>query len=288
MTNETNSSDWTLGGDLPIKRLGFGAMRLPASRRGGPPNDRDISLEVLRRAAGLGVNHIDTAAFYFHGDLHANDLIREGLKPYADDLVIATKVGPKRRPEDPMPIGEMEPGELRAEVERNLTELGLDRLDLVYLRVGGMEPAQEPIGDRFAVLARLRDEGLIRHLGVSNIKVEHLKEAMDIAPVAAVQNWFDITKPQDAEMLEICEREGIGYAPYFPLGGFGLPDDERVNAIAERHGATVAQVLLAGLLELSPVMLAIPGTGSPAHLEENMGAAGLRLTERDLAELRQR
>jgi len=276
-----------LGGDLPIERLGFGAMRLPASRRGGPPNDRGTSLEVLRRAAGLGVNHIDTAAFYFHGDLHANDMIREALHPYADDLVIATKVGPKRRPEDPMPIGEMEPDELRAEVERNLTELGLDRLDLVYLRVGGMEVALEPIGERFAVLAGLRDEGLIRHLGVSNVQVDHLKEAMDIAPVAAVQNRFDITKPQDARMLEICEREGIGYAPYFPLGGFGLPDDERVNAIAKRHDATVAQVLLAGLLELSPVMLAIPGTGSLAHLEENMGAARVNLTADDLAELRE-
>ncbi|GAA2589121.1 aldo/keto reductase [Actinomadura fulvescens] len=277
----------TLGGDLRIARMGFGAMRLPASERGGPPNDRDTGLAVLRRAVELGVNHLDTAAFYFSGELTANGLISAALRPYRDDLVIATKVGPRRGPHDPMPTGRLEPGELRAEVERNLRELGLDRLDLVYLRVGGLGPApDEPVGARFDVLAGLREEGLIRHLGVSNVTAGQLAEARAIAPVVAVQNRFDVTMPHDTELLEICERDGIVYAPYFPLGGFGLPDDERVARIAGRHGATVAQVLLAGLLALSPVMLAIPGTSSPAHLEENVASADLVLTAEDLAELR--
>ncbi|MFG2005319.1 aldo/keto reductase [Spirillospora sp. NPDC048911] len=278
---------WTLGGDLKISRMGFGAMRLPASERGGPQNDPATGRAVLRRAVELGVNHIDTAAFYFSGDLTANRLIREALQPYQDGLVIATKVGPRRKPGDPMPTGQMEPGELRAEVERNLRDLGLDRLDLVYLRVGGLGLSpDESIGERFEVLARLRDEGVIRHLGVSNVTAGQFQEARAIAPIAAVQNRFDMTMPQDTELLRICERENVAYVPYFPLGGFGIPEDERIARIAERHDATAAQVLLAGLLALSPVMMAIPGTSSLAHLEENVAAANLELTAEDLAELK--
>ncbi|XVQ08666.1 oxidoreductase [Spirillospora sp. CA-255316] len=285
--SETINRDWELGGDLRVSRLGFGAMRLPASTRGGPANDRGTGLAVLRRAVELGVDHIDTAAFYSLGDLAANDMIREALSPYPDGLVIATKVGPKKGPDDPVPTRQMEAGELRAEVERNLTELGLDRLDLVYLRPGGLEPpsAGESIAERFEVLAGLREEGLIRHLGVSHVTAAHVAEARAIAPVAAVQNWFDMTKPRDSELLELCARDGIAYVPFFPLGGFGIPDDPRLKEVADRHDATVPQVLLAGLLALSPAMLAIPGTSSPAHLEENMGAADLRLTGEDLAAL---
>jgi aryl-alcohol dehydrogenase-like predicted oxidoreductase len=283
----THDDRFDLGGDLPVRRMGFGAMRLPVSAPGAPANDRDTSLAVLRRAVELGIDHIDTAAFYHHpSGLAANELIRTALSPYPDGLVIATKVGPYRGPDDPFPSGELPASGLRAEVERNLRELGRDSLDLVYLRVGGIqEPADEPIGERFAVLAGLREEGLIRHLGVSHVTASQLAEARTIAPVAAVQNRFDITKPMDTGMLEICERDGIGYAPYFPLGGFGIPDDARVKKVAARHGATVPQVLLAGLLALSPVMLAIPGTGSPAHLEENTAAADLALTPDDLAHL---
>ncbi|MEU5879138.1 aldo/keto reductase [Spirillospora sp. NPDC047279] len=279
---------WTLGGDLKLNRMGFGAMRLPARDRGGPATDPDVALAVLRRAVELGVDHIDTAAFYFFGDLAANALISAALQPYRDDLVIATKVGPRRGPGDPMPTGQMDPGELRAEVERNLRELGLDRLDLVYLRIGGLgtDPS-ESLGERFAVLAGLREEGLIRHLGVSNVTLGQLAEARTIAPVAAVQNRFDVTMPQDAELVRLCERERIAYVPFFPLGGFGVPSDERLDAVARRHGATVAQILLAGLLALSPVMLAIPGTSSPAHLEENVAAGGLKLSSEDLAVLRE-
>lgn len=277
-----------LGGDLRISRMGFGAMRLPASTRGGPANDRGTGIKILQRAVELGVDHIDTAAFYHHQDgLAANEMIRAALAPYPPGLVVATKVGPYRGPGDPYPSGQLPASGLRAEVERNLTELGLDRLDLVYLRPGGLEaPADEPVGERFAVLAGLREEGLIRHLGLSHVSLAQLEEARGIAPVAAVQNRFDVTQPQDAELLAACEDGHIAYAPYFPLGGFGIPDDARVNAVAARHGATVPQVLLAGLLALSPVMLAIPGTGSPAHLEENLAAADLALAPEDLAALK--
>lgn len=242
---------------------------------------------MLRRAVELGVNHIDTAAFYFRGGLTANGMIREALHPYADDLVIATKVGPRREPDDPMPTGQLAADALRREVERNLRELGLDRLDLVYLRPGGGldAPGGEPVAERFEVLAALREEGLIRHLGVSHVDAAQLAEARAVAPVAAVQNRFDVTRPADVELLRTCERDGIAYVPYFPLGGFGVPDDARLKAVAARHGATTAQVLLAGLLALSPVTLAIPGTSSLKHLEENIAAGELELTPEDLREL---
>ncbi|WUI02312.1 aldo/keto reductase [Spirillospora sp. NBC_00431] len=284
----TTTQHFEIGGDLRVARMGFGAMRLPQSHRDGPANDRDTGLKVLRRAVESGVDHIDTAAFYYaRGGPAANEMIRAALAPYPDELVIATKVGPYRGPDDPVPTGQIPASGLRAEVERNLRELGRDHLDLVYLRPGGLEtPMDEPIGERFAVLAGLREEGVIRHLGLSHVSTVQLGEAREIAPVAAIQNRFDITRPRDVELLAVCEREDIAYAPYFPLGGFGIPDDARVNAVAARHGVTVPQVLLAGLLALSPVMLAIPGTGSPDHLEENLAATGVVLTPGDLAELR--
>ncbi|MFI0483467.1 aldo/keto reductase [Actinomadura sp. 9N215] len=287
-TQISTGGHFEIGGDLRVARMGFGAMRLPMSRLDGPANDRDTGLKILRRAVELGVDHIDTAAFYYAQDgPAANEMIRAALAPYPDGLVIATKVGPYRGPGEPHPSGTIPASGLRAEVERNLRELGRDHLDLVYLRPGGMEtPADESIGERFAVLAALREEGVIRHLGLSHVSAAQLAEAREIAPVAAIQNRFDVTRPQDVELLAVCEREVIAYAPYFPLGGFGIPDDERANAIAARHGATVPQVLLAGLLALSPVMLAIPGTGSPDHLEENLAAADVALTPDDLAELR--
>ncbi|MGK5552739.1 aldo/keto reductase [Actinomadura kijaniata] len=278
MTTNDVYGEWKLG-DLRVRRMGFGAMRLFGA---GSPEG---AVEVVRRAVELGADHIDTAAFYYRGAVSANEAIRAaGL---GDDVVVATKVGPYRGPQDAFPTGELAAGDLRGEVERNLRELGRDHLDLVYLRTGGLgEPDDRPIGERFAVLARMREEGLIRHLGVSHASAAQLAEAREIAPVVAVQNRFDVTMEGDAALLETCEREGIAYVPYFPLGGFGLPDDARLGEVAGRHGATVAQVMLAALLALSPVMLAIPGTGSLAHLEENMGAASLRLGADDLALLR--
>jgi pyridoxine 4-dehydrogenase len=288
MTNLTNnnSSDFVLGGDLRVNRMGFGAMRLPTGTFAGPPRDPETGIAVLRRAVELGVNHIDTAGFYARGDVEANDLIRRALTPYDENLVIATKVGPLRGP-DGLPSHQARPDQLRGLVEDDLRALGLDRLDLVYLRIGGMTmDLTESLAERFAVLAELREEGLIRHLGVSNVSAAQFAEARSVAPVAAVQNHFHVHHAGDAELLRQCEELGVAYVPFFPLGGGDRPlEAERLGKVAARHGATTAQVALAWLLAISPVMLAIPGTGSPDHLEDNVAAAGLTLTDDDLADL---
>ncbi|MEU5608617.1 oxidoreductase [Streptomyces sparsogenes] len=279
------TSEFRLGGDLPIDRFGFGAMRLPTNDFHGPARDPETGRAVLRRAVELGVNHIDTADFYRSGDgsVRANVLIREALHPYPDGLVIATKVGPLFGPDGLHQAG---PGELRALVEDNLTGLGLDRLDLVYLRIGTMEPPHgESLAARFEALAALREEGLIRHLGLSNIDAEHLAEARAIAPVAAVQNQFNASRRDDTDLLAACEEAGIAFAPFFPLGGGRDLADPRLAEVAARHGATVPQIGLAWLLASSPVTLAIPGTGSVSHLEENLAARAITLTDQDLADL---
>ena len=278
--------EFPLGGDLTINRLGFGAMRLARGGLHGPARDRAEGIAVLRRAVELGVNHIDTAWFYRAGDVAANDLIREALSPYPDNLLIATKVGPLLGPSG-VPDAQSDASGLRRLVEENLTTLGLDRLDLVYLRIGGRGDASgESIGERFQALAALRDEGLIRHLGVSNIDRRQLAEARAIAPVAAVQNHFHVNRQQDPGLLGDCESAGIGFAPFFPIGGGPDPlDAARLAPVAKRHAATVPQVALAYLLARSPVMLAIPGTGSIDHLAENMAASRIDLSPDDLAEL---
>lgn len=282
-TTSSNPSTFDLGGDLPVNRLGFGAMRLPMSTFDGPARTPENGIAVLRRAVELGVNHIDTAAFYARGDVRANELIREALAPYRDGLVIATKVGPLPGP-DGMPSEQATPDQLRGLVEADLRALGVDRLDLVNLRVGGMNaPGGESVAERFAVLAGLREEGLIRHLGVSNVDADQLAEARAVAPVVCVQNPY----ADDLALLAECESVGIAYVPFFPLGGGREPlDTRRLEKVAARLGATVAQVQLALLLTSSPVMLAIPGTGDLAHLEENMAAGDLVLSEEDVAELR--
>jgi aryl-alcohol dehydrogenase-like predicted oxidoreductase len=281
------SGTFLLGGDLPVARLGFGAMRLPVGTFTGPVRDPQDGIAVLRRAVELGVNHIDTASFYRRGGVVANELIRQALAPYPDDLVIATKVGPMLGP-DEVPTLQATTAQLRGLVEDNLRELGVDRLDLVYLRVGGMNsPGGESVGERFAALAALRDEGLIRHLGVSNIDAAQLAEARAVAPVAAVQNSFHVHHHTgDAALLDQCTEAGIAFVPFFPLGGGYDPiDPVRLDKVADRHQATVQQVALAWLLAVSPSMLAIPGTGSLTHLEENTAAAALRLNPQDLADL---
>ncbi len=280
------SGRFLLGGDLPVHRLGFGAMRLPTGTFQGPARDPETGIAVLRRAVELGVNHIDTAWFYRRGGVVANELIRTALAPYGEDLVIATKVGPLMGDDGP-PSGQAGPHQLRGLVEDNLRTLGVDRLDLVYLRVGGMmDPGGESIADRYAALAELRAEGLIRHLGVSNVDAAQLAEARAIAPVAAVQNTFHVQDRGDAELLRQCEKEGIAYVPFFPLGGGHRPiDPARMAEVIARHQATAAQVALAWLLAASPAMLAIPGTGSLAHLEENTTASGIHLTPEDLTTL---
>ena len=277
---------FAIGGDLPVARLGFGAMRLPTGTFTGPVRDPETGIAVLRRAVELGVNHIDTASFYRRGDVIANDLVRQALAPYPDGLVIATKVGPLLGP-DGIPAQQATAGQLRGLVEDNLRELGVDHLGLVYLRVGGRNaPGGEPVSERFAALAKLRADGLIRHLGVSNVDAAQLAEARAIAPVAAVQNAFHVQATADAALLAECARTGTAFVPFFPLGGGLDPiDTTRLEKTAARHGATVQQVALAALLAASPVMLPIPGTGSVAHLEENVGAARVQLTQEDLADL---
>jgi aryl-alcohol dehydrogenase-like predicted oxidoreductase len=273
------ANDFLLGGDLRVNRLGFGAMRLALGRRVPDP---ETAIAVLRRAVELGVNHIDTAGFYGFGDVRAHELIRQALSPYPGDLVIATKVGPLLEG-GAVPTGQASADQLRGLVEEDLRRLGLDRLDLVYLRVGS---TSEPVGERFAALAELRREGLIRHLGVSHVGAAQLTEARSIAPVAAVQNEFHVHFRGDSDILARCEQDGTAYVPYFPLGGGRVPiDANRLADVAARHQATTAQVALAWLLATSPATLAIPGTGSLDHLSENVAAAGLRLTADDLAQL---
>ncbi|MER5486066.1 oxidoreductase [Streptomyces sp. NPDC002812] len=274
---------FSLGGDLTINRLGFGAMRLAMGTFDGPVRAPEAGIAVLRRAVELGVNHIDTAGFYGRGPVQANELIRRALSPSRDGLVIATKVGPLRGAKG-LPSEQATPDQLRGLVEADLRSLGLERLDLVYLRVGGMGgPGGESIAERFQVLAELRAQGLIRHLGVSNVDAAQFAEARAIAPVAAVQNRHT----RDMGLLAVCEEAGIAYVPYFPLGGGGEPfDADRLGKLAPRLGATTAQVAIASLLGTSPSVLAIPGTGSLDHLEENLAAGDLSLAEQDLADLR--
>ena len=280
------SGMFAIGGDLPVARLGFGTMRLPRGTFTGPVRDPETGIAVLRRAVELGVNHLDTASFYRRGGVVANELVRRALAPYPDGLVIATKVGPLLGP-DEIPSLQATAAQLRGLVEDNLRELGVDRLDLVYLRVGGRgAPGGEPVAERFAALAQLRQEGLIRHLGVSNVDLAQLAEARAIAPVAAVQNAFHVHATADAALLAECARSGTAFVPFFPLGGgFDPLDPSRLEKTADRHGATVQQVALAALLAASPVMLPIPGTGSLAHLAENVGAARLRLSPEEIADL---
>ncbi|MDQ0681686.1 pyridoxine 4-dehydrogenase [Streptomyces achromogenes] len=277
-------------GGLAVRRVGFGAMRLTGSAAFhlGTPSDRGRSIAVLRRAMDLGVDHIDTAAFYFSALRSANELINSALSPYPEGLLIATKVGPFRdyrgewgtsaRPED-----------LRAHVEENLRQLGRDHLDLVYLRRMG----QESIADHFGALAELREAGLIRHLGLSAVLPRHLAEAQAVAPVVSVQNRFGLGDhdPRNEEVMRLCGEQGIAFVPFFaiagdagPGGGTAAPDDE-VLAVARAHGATPAQVRLAWTLSRGPHVLAIPGTGNPDHLAENVAAGALRLTPEELDRL---
>jgi len=282
MPSETITAEaagtWTLG-DLTVNRMGYGAMRAPNA-------PRDQALSLLRRAVELGVNHIDTAAFYFSPTLSANELISTALAPYAPGLVIATKVGPGRDPGGNW-LGMARPDQLRGQVEENLRHLGRDHLDLVYLRTLSVS---KPIGEHFGVLADLRDAGLIRHLGVSNVTVTQIEEARAIAPVVAVQNRYsvDSRRPEADEVLSACGERGIAFVPFFAIAGEGREagaraDPEAVRAVAGGHGVTPAQVRLAWTMTRGSQVLAIPGTSDPGHLAENVGAGALRLTEADLA-----
>lgn len=272
---------WKLG-SFEVNRLGYGAMRLMSTSDGGV-RDRETSLAVLRRAVELGVNHFDTAAFYFAGPRSANELINSALSPY-DDLVITTKIGAGRDFEGN--FYSARPDQLRAQVDENLRQLGVDHLDVVNYRIGhGLERGSGSIADGFGVLAGLRDQGLIRELGISNVGPEHLTEALAIAPVVCVQNQYGLTaRREDDELVRLCAGHGVAFVPFFAMAS-GSAAETRVAEVARRHDVTPAQVRLAWTLHQGPNVLAIPGTGDLAHLEQNVAAAALQLTADDLATL---
>jgi pyridoxine 4-dehydrogenase len=282
-------------GPHAVRRVGFGAMRLPGPGVWGPPSDRDAALAVLRRAVELGVNHIDTAQYY--GPDVANELIRDALHTdgsYADGLVIATKVGARRGP-DRSWLAAGTPDELRRAVHDNLRSLGLDRLALVNLRLGGegrgMPGSGVPLADQLGALIELRDQGLIEGIGVSAVTLDEVHEARALTDIACVQNHFSLVDRSGADVLEACGELGIAFVPFFPLGAGGMVGDqpllerEAPRTVAARHGATPAQIALAWLLSLGPHVLAIPGTSSVAHLEENLAAGRIELDAEDLATL---
>ncbi|MGZ2361347.1 oxidoreductase [Streptomyces sp. 372A] len=281
---------WRLG-DLTVNRMGFGAMRLTQNGRAlsdeRTPHDRDRAVAVLRRAVELGVNHMDTAAFYFSPLRSANELINRALGPYPDDLVITTKVGPGRGPSGDW-LDWARPEQLRGQVQENLRQLGRDHLDVVNLRMNG----NRPVSDLFGALAELREEGLIRHLGLSNVWPEQIAEARAIAPVVCVQNRYGIgeRRADSQEVLHLCGELGIAFVPFYAIAGAGreagaVAEHEALTDVARAHGASPAQVRLAWTLQQGPHVLAIPGTGNPAHLEDNVAAGALRLTDEEMARL---
>lgn len=266
---------------LNLSRMGFGAMQLAGPHVFGPPKDRDEAIAVLRTAVELGVTHIDTSDFY--GPAVVNELIRQALHPYPEDLHIVTKVG-ARRDSGGAWLPALEPESLRQQVEDNLRRLGLETLDVVNLRVG-MTGAGAPLAEEFGVLAELREKGLIRHLGLSNVTAEQLTEGQTVAPVVTVQNLYNIADRADDALLDRCAAEGIAFAAFFPLGGFTPLQSATLESVAARIGASPQQTALAWLLQRSPATVLIPGTSSVAHLRENVAAADLILPPEAVAEL---
>jgi aryl-alcohol dehydrogenase-like predicted oxidoreductase len=282
-TSTLPGGTFQIAADITVNRLGYGAMQLAGPGVFGPPADRDACLRVLREAIDLGVDHIDTSDYY--GPHVTNEIIKEALHPYPEGLTIVTKVGAGRDAEGGWPHARS-PRELHEAVHENLEHLGLETLDVVNLRMGGFEgPEEGSIAAPFEALAEMREAGLIRHLGVSTVSAEQIAEARSIAPVACVQNMYNVANRGDDELIDFLAAEGIAYVPYFPLGGFSPLQSEKLSAVAARNGTTPMSVALAWLLRRSPNVLLIPGTSSVAHLRENIAGAGLELSDADLAEL---
>ena len=274
---------FTMAEDLTVTRMGYGAMQLAGPHIFGPPRDHDAAVAVLREAIDLGINHIDTSDYY--GPHYTNEIIKEALHPYPDDLHIVTKVGARRDAQGGWPPA-LAPKELRQAVHDNLKHLGLDSLDVVNLRVGGFStPEPSSIAEAFGALAQMQQEGLIRHLGVSTVTPEQIAEAQSIAPIVCVQNFYNIAHRDDDDVIDTLAAQGIAYVPYFPLGGFTPLQSDTLNAVAESLGATPMGVALAWLLQRSPNVLLIPGTSSVEHLRENVTGAALNLPDAALAEL---
>lgn len=274
---------FTLADDLTLTRVGYGAMQLAGPHVFGPPADHDGALLVLREVVKLGITHIDTSDYY--GPHITNQLIKEALHPYPEQLRIVTKVGALRDAQGNWPTA-LAPGQLRQAVHDNLANLGVDALDVVNLRLGGLDaPKPGSIAEPFCVLAEMQQEGLIKHLGVSTVSAEQVAEAQSIAPIVCVQNFYNIANRRDDLLIESLAKQGIAYVPYFPLGGFSPLQSHTLSGVAARLDTTPVAVALAWLLQRSPNILLIPGTSSIEHLRENVAGAGLQLPNNAIKEL---
>jgi pyridoxine 4-dehydrogenase len=268
---------------VTMKRMGYGAMQLAGPHVYGPPRDLDGAVAVLREAVASGVDHIDTSDFY--GPHVTNQIIKQALHPYPDHLVIVTKIG-ARRGTDKSWIPALSRQEIIDAVHDNLRNLGLDRLDAVNLRVGGITgPTAGSIKEPLTVLAELKEQGLIRHLGLSNVSPEQLAEAQSISEIVCIQNFYNVAQRADDPFIDDLAKQGIAYVPFFPLGGFSPLQSSELDTAAASVGATPMQVALAWLLHRSPNILLIPGTSSVAHLRENLKAATLALPQKVMADL---
>ena len=284
MTTQTlPGGTFKLADDLTLTRMGYGAMQLAGPHVFGPPKDHDAAIAVLREVVALGITHIDTSDFY--GPHITNQLIKEALHPYLSQLHLVTKVGARRDAQGNWPRA-LSPDEIRQAVHDNLANLGLDALDVVNLRVGGMSaPTPGSLAEPFTVLAELQREGLIKHLGVSTVNAAQVAEAQAIAPVVCVQNFYNIANRQDDALIDSLAAQQIAYVPYFPLGGFTPLQSDTLSDVAARLNASPMTVAVAWLLHRSPNILLIPGTSSVAHLRENVAGAALHLPDDAIKEL---
>jgi pyridoxine 4-dehydrogenase len=282
-TDVLTAGTFKMADDATVTRMGYGAMQLAGPGVFGPPRDRDEAIAVLREVVESGITHIDTSDFY--GPHVTNQIIHEALHPYPDDLTIVTKVGARRDEQGGWPHARS-PEELRSAVHDNLRNLELEVLDVVNLRIGGLSgPEPGPIAEMFETLAELQADGKIKHLGISTANADQIAEAQAIAPVVCVQNFYNVAKRDDDDLVDSLAAQGIAYVPYFPLGGFSPLQSGTLDEVAERLETTPMTVALAWLLHRSPNILLIPGTSSRAHLRENIGAAALELPDDVLAEL---
>ncbi|MDY1003639.1 oxidoreductase [Curtobacterium sp. CFBP9011] len=282
-TTSLPGGTFRLADDLELTRVGYGAMQLAGPNVFGPPADRDEALRVLRTVVELGITHIDTAEFY--GPHVTNELIREALAPYGDDVHLVTKVGSVRDGKGNW-VPTRQPDDLVAQVHENLRTLGLEQLEVVNIRMGGFDaPESGSIAPQVEALARLQEEGLVRHIGLSTVSAEQLAEAQSYVPIVCVQNMYNVARREDDALVDLTASQGIAYVPYFPLGGFSPIQSGALDRVAERLEVSRLTVALSWLLQRSPNMLLIPGTSSVDHLRDNVASAGFVLPDDAVAEL---
>lgn len=282
-TTSLPGGTFRLADDLELTRVGYGAMQLAGPNVFGPPADRDEALRVLRTVVELGITHIDTAEFY--GPHVTNELIREALAPYGDDVHLVTKVGSVRDAKGNW-VPTRQPDDLVAQVHENLRTLGLEQLEVVNIRMGGFDaPQSGSIAPQVEALARLQEEGLVRHIGLSTVSAEQLDEAQSYVPIVCVQNMYNVARREDDALVDLTASQGIAYVPYFPLGGFSPIQSGALDRVAERLEMSRLTVALSWLLQRSPNMMLIPGTSSVDHLRDNVASAGFVLPDDAVAEL---